>query len=39
MGLAPESSKSAVMKVKKKGKLKLTPKEKEERTVGSMPRT
>ena len=39
MGLTPESSKSAVVKVKKKGKPKLTPKEKEERTVRSMPRT
>jgi len=31
--LAPESSKSAVPKVKKKGKPKLTPKEKKERSV------
>ena len=31
--LAPESSKSAVAKVKKKGKPKLTPKEKKERSV------
>jgi DASH complex subunit DAM1 len=31
--LAPESSKSAVQKVKKKGKPKLTPKEKKERSV------
>jgi hypothetical protein len=32
--LAPESSKTAVPKVKKKGKPKLTPKEKKERSVG-----
>ncbi len=31
--LAPESSKSIVAKVKKKGKPKLTPKEKKERSV------
>ena len=31
--LAPESSKSTVAKVKKKGKPKLTPKEKKERSV------
>ena len=31
--LAPETSKSAVAKVKKKGKPKLTPKEKKERSV------
>ena len=31
--LAPESSKTAVPKVKKKGKPKLTPKEKKERSV------
>jgi hypothetical protein len=31
--LAPESSKSAVAKVKKKGKPRLTPKEKRERSV------
>ena len=31
--LAPESSKSSVAKVKKKGKPKLTPKEKKERSV------
>ncbi|KAI0299440.1 DASH complex subunit Dam1-domain-containing protein [Multifurca ochricompacta] len=31
--LAPESSKSATVKVKKKGKLKLTPKEKKERSI------
>ena len=31
--LAPESSRSTVAKVKKKGKAKLTPKEKKERSV------
>jgi hypothetical protein len=31
--LAPETSKSAVAKVKKKGKPRLTPKEKKERSV------
>lgn len=31
--LAPESSKSTVAKVKKKGKPRLTPKEKKERSV------
>ena len=31
--LAPESSKSSTVKVKKKGKPKLTPKEKKERNV------
>jgi hypothetical protein len=31
--LAPESSKSSTVKVKKKGKPKLTPKEKKERSV------
>jgi hypothetical protein len=35
--LAPESSKSTVAKVKKKGKPKLTPKEKKERSVREFP--